>query len=305
MADHAAAAGDVWPMFQQEYMDVFAAACSSNSKLGASRHVAEQLTQVTSVQASIGAFAALRADGSVVVWGQRGPGGDCTHVQDQLKDVREIQAAARAFAAIRADGSVEELKNVKEVWATLAAFAALRLDGSVVTWGSAEAGGDSSKVQHQLTGVLTVRASLKGFAALRADGSVVTWGHGLWRASQTILDQLWGVRAIYASMDAFAAVRDDGSVVTWGVDNGSAVEAELRDILERCARGCSVGVQLSDIMGLLMGKLGWAWELWDMGGDEASQIRRAALSRIDMYLATFTYSGSVAGALFGAAESAQ
>ena len=38
--------------------------------------------QLRSVQASIGAFAALRADGSVVVWGQRGPGGDCTHVQD-------------------------------------------------------------------------------------------------------------------------------------------------------------------------------------------------------------------------------
>ena len=71
------------------------------------------------------AFAALRADGSVVTWGDAATGGDSSAVQDQLRGVQQIQATEFAFAALLADGSV-------------------------VTWGRAGHGGDSSAVQDQL-----------------------------------------------------------------------------------------------------------------------------------------------------------
>jgi len=80
------------------------------------------------VQATETAFAALRADGSVVTWGCAGGGGDSSTVREQLKDVREIQSSEAAFAAILADGSV-------------------------VTWGAASCGGDSSRVKSQLCNV--------------------------------------------------------------------------------------------------------------------------------------------------------
>ena len=55
-------------------------------------------------------------------------------------------------------------------------FAAIKEDGSVVTWGHPEWGGDSSGVQHQLSGVVEIQASHAAFAAILEDRSVVTWG---------------------------------------------------------------------------------------------------------------------------------
>ncbi|OLP82183.1 hypothetical protein AK812_SmicGene37179 [Symbiodinium microadriaticum] len=74
---------------------------------------------------SVGAFAAILGDGSVITWGDADDGGDSSAVQDQLRDVQQIQASNGAFAAILGDGSV-------------------------VTWGDAEFGGHSSAVQDQL-----------------------------------------------------------------------------------------------------------------------------------------------------------
>jgi hypothetical protein len=104
-----------------------------------------------------GAFAALRADGSVVTWGRSYSGGNSSAVATQL------------------DGSID----VTQVFSAEYAFAALRADGSVVTWGDGEFGGDSSAVATQLNGSIDVTqifSNYGAFAALRADGSVVTWG---------------------------------------------------------------------------------------------------------------------------------
>ena len=66
----------------------------------------EQLKNVQYVQASVGAFAAIIADGSVVTWGPAEYGGDSSTVQEQLKNVHQIQASLCAFAAIRGDGHI-------------------------------------------------------------------------------------------------------------------------------------------------------------------------------------------------------
>uniref|UniRef100_UPI0018DD5F6D Ig-like domain-containing protein n=1 Tax=Aeromonas tecta TaxID=324617 RepID=UPI0018DD5F6D len=89
---------------------------------GDSSAVQAQLTNVSAIYSTGGAFAALKQDGSVVTWGNAGFGGDSSAVQAQLTNVRAIS---------NSDG----------------AFAALKQDGSVVTWGSTVYGGDSSAVQ--------------------------------------------------------------------------------------------------------------------------------------------------------------
>jgi len=117
------------------------------------------------------AFAALRADGSVVTWGDSDYGGDSSAVASALAgeiDVTQIYSTGSAFAALRADGSVVTWGwsggnstavasalagdiDVTQIYSTEAAFAALRADGSVITWGHSDYGGDSSAVASQLS----------------------------------------------------------------------------------------------------------------------------------------------------------
>jgi len=100
---------------------------------GDSSAVRDQLKNVQEVQATLGAFAAILADGSVVTWGAPNRGGDNSAVRDQLKDVRKVQGTRGGEFATRGG-----------------AFAAILADGSVVSWGDPDFGGDNSAVQDQL-----------------------------------------------------------------------------------------------------------------------------------------------------------
>ena len=191
---------------------------------------------------NIGAFAALRADGSVVTWGSSSYGGDSSSVAGQLDgtiDVTQLYSSGYAFAALRADGSVvtwgdsrasnvyqtvakrlDGTIDITQIYSTLQAFAALRADGSVVTWGSGE---QVLVDEPQLDGTIDVTqicSNSQAFAALRADGSVVTWGASFSGGdSGSVASQLDGtidVTQICSTNQAFAALRADGSVVTWG-----------------------------------------------------------------------------------------
>ena len=135
------------------------------------------------------AFAALKADGSVVAWGASGfygnAGGDCSKVQCQLVDVQYIYATNFAFAALKANGSVVswgsadkvykhgewtgEMKDlgfskvqaqlgvdVQSIYSTESDFAALKADGTVVAWGNQQLGGDCTAIQDQLVDVQSI-----------------------------------------------------------------------------------------------------------------------------------------------------
>merc|ERR1712118_386360 len=78
---------------------------------------------VKSIHSTKYAFAALKADGSVVAWGYKDDGGDCSKVQEQLA------------------------AGVQSLYSNEHAFAALKADGSVVAWGSKGSGGDCSKAR--------------------------------------------------------------------------------------------------------------------------------------------------------------
>ena len=120
--------------------------------------VASQLSsgvkEIHSTGSGFGAFnnfAAIKEDGSVVVWG---------------KDVEITPAIKSVLSA-----------NVTNLYNNSGAFAALKNDGSVLTWGNATHGGNSSLVSDKISsGVKKIVAFYNAFAALKSDGSVVVWG---------------------------------------------------------------------------------------------------------------------------------
>jgi flagellin-like hook-associated protein FlgL len=198
------------------------------------------------------AFAALKADGSVVTWGSSTTGGNSSAVAAQLASgVQAIYSTSQAVAALKANGSVvtwgsssfggnssavaaQLTGGVQAIYSSSRAFAALKADGSVVTWGDSNYGGNSSAVAAQLaSGVQAIYSNPNAFAALKADGSVVTWGGSLQGGnSSAVAAQLTGgVQALYSTNQAFAALKADGSIVTWGDSsyggNSSTVAAQL------------------------------------------------------------------------------
>ena len=224
---------------------------------GRSFEVQAQLCHVQQIYGSDGAFAAVKDDGSVVTWGHQKHGSFSCHVEGQLRDVRYVSATSGAFAALLQNGSVVawgdencggdsravqgQLQKVQFLAATLssgrhceipssAAFAAILGDGSVVTWGSAECGGDSSSVQHQLKNVQHIAATSGSFAALLQDGSVVTWGDVFFSGdSDSLQDQLHDIHELYGTTYCFTALRNDGSIVCWGDRSFTLSADELLD----------------------------------------------------------------------------
>ena len=184
------------------------------------------------------AFAVLKADGSVVAWGESRSGGDISVLATNFnKDVQQIYSSAFAFAALKSDGSVicwgdanaggelpvrisNNLKSgVKQLFSTAFAFAALKLDGSVYTWGHVDKGGFSDIVGEQLASkVQYIYSNESAFAAIKQDGSVITWGNSSSGGnSDSVSEQLIsGVAQIYSTKSSFAALKSNGSLVTWG-----------------------------------------------------------------------------------------
>ena len=120
-------------------------------------------SDVVEVYANRGVFAALKSDGSVIVWGT-GSGSDASSVSSDLTS------------------------GVVKIFTSEYAFAALKSDGSVVTWGGMDDGtgnaGDSSSVSSELTSdVVHIYSSKKAFAAFenRWIGCNMGWGAPWWR----------------------------------------------------------------------------------------------------------------------------
>ena len=204
---------------------------------------------VINISSTERSFTALRADGSLVSWGNSANGANNSSVASKINGtvpVRKVCATSSAYAAVREDDLVVTWGNssgggnsssvaseldgtipITNIYSTISAFAALRGNGSVITWGSSDTGGDSSLVASELDGTNKVTEifshTLYGsgaFAALREDGSVITWGtDSSGGDSSSVSSQIDGstpVTTIYSTGTAFAALREDGSVISWG-----------------------------------------------------------------------------------------
>jgi hypothetical protein len=137
------------------------------------------------------AFAALKVDGSVVVWGHTSNGGSL--------------------------GAVDAT-NVAYIFSTRYAFAALKLDDTVVAWGQGSNGG--SIPGGTVSNVLNVFASDLGFVALKQDGSVFGWGY-----MSTPPGGMDPIVDIVTGRSAYAALSSTGKVYYWGEVGGYVITA--------------------------------------------------------------------------------
>jgi alpha-tubulin suppressor-like RCC1 family protein len=218
----------------------------------------------TSTFSNDGAFAILKADGTVVAWGDSGYGGSIpSSEQNTLTNVNALYSTQRAFAALRADGSVRtwgagtsygsgifvsnnqnnQYNPVVNIYSTDRAFAALKRDGTVIAWGDSDYGGNQNDVPASISAnnanyAKTIYSNAYAFAALRKNGlSVVAWGDqdkgGNAPSNLVTITDGYSVTHVSSTSQAFAALKSNRTVVVWGnsVMGGGNMPAGLSNVI--------------------------------------------------------------------------
>jgi hypothetical protein len=169
--------------------------------------VPEGLTDVVSVAAARNTAFALKADGTVVAWGQYLPGP--LSVPVGLTGVVAIEARQN-FAL------------------------ALKRDGTVVAWGSNAS--QQTQVPEGLQDVVALSAGDSHTLALKADGTVVTWG-SIWGNQVQVPSGLSGAVAIAATGLYSLAVLENGTMVAWYADTTTPLAVPEADDIVSVAGG--------------------------------------------------------------------
>jgi hypothetical protein len=157
------------------------------------------LGPVTAIAAGDAFTAALRTDGTVVVWGSD------TNQQLEIPSLSGVVAISAGYSHLLA------LKN----------------DGTVVEWGFD--GGPGAGVPPGLDGVTAISADNSFSLALKNDGTVIAWGNP---AFTSLPGGLTGITAISAGESQNLALKSDGTVVEWGdsANDATSVPADLSNV---------------------------------------------------------------------------
>lgn len=170
------------------------------------------VTNTVAISAGGESAAALKADGTVVLWG----GDAVSRLPTGLTDIVAVSVGAYTAVALKSDGTVvtgpnatpapTSLRNVVAIACGGSVALALKTDGTVVTWvGEAPPAG--------LRDVVAIAAGSYHAVALKRDGTVVTWGqYGPASPPPGLND----VTAVTAGSNHSLALKADGSVVVWG-----------------------------------------------------------------------------------------
>jgi alpha-tubulin suppressor-like RCC1 family protein len=166
-------------------------------------------------QGDVTTFAALKNDGTVVVWGD-------PDVNDNGRVLLHIPSAS-----VQA-----QLTNVKTINSNWLAFAALKNDGTVVTWGDSEYGGDSSNVKLKLKNIKSIKESNGGFIALKEDGRVVELGYVTTFRKPGDLSMFTSNRGAFALSEADVTLQKY-KIISWGnISTGGGVTLDNLNLLE-------------------------------------------------------------------------
>lgn len=190
-----------------------------------------QLAQVSQIYSNLGAFAALKQDGTVVAWGDPDCGGDINNAAEPLVNVKQLYASENTcgFAALTRDdklipwgmGMKQVLTGVRSFVLAEGLYAAIKQDGSVVSWSNLDST-PAELISGQyaapaMTNIDTVLINKGAFAALKQGGAVVTWGDAAYGGdSRHVASELNHVDLLYANNNAFTARTATGKLVSWG-----------------------------------------------------------------------------------------
>lgn len=183
------------------------------------------LTDALSFSLTSRNVAALRADGTIAIWGASysiasPPAGLNDAVAFAMRDADAL--ALRKNGTVVAwgnyGGAPAGLRDVIAIAVGDNARLALRSDGTVVSWSRYSS--SESTPPEGLRDVSAIAAGSNGYLALKVDGTIVAWGN----ASAALPAGLTGVVAIDAYGSVFSALKSDGTLVRWG---GAAFASNL------------------------------------------------------------------------------
>jgi hypothetical protein len=219
--------------------------------------VPDGLDNVIAIDGSVEHSLALKADGTVVAWGNDTWQG---HVPDGLSGVTAISAGGDHNLALKNDGTVvawgdnsyhqcsvpSHLSNFIAIAAGGTHSVALRDDGTVVAWGDNEYGQTDVPDSLDNVQVIAISAGRDHTLALTADGTVVAWGNNGYHQSR-VPEGLHNVIAIAAGTVSSLALKADGTVVAWGFNEGGGTDVpEGLDHVIAIAGGFGWGLALKD-----------------------------------------------------------
>lgn len=185
------------------------------------------LSGIRALAGGTGHAVALRANGTVVAWGDNVFG---QATVPQISDlVSSVAAGGNVSGAVLRDGRVvlwgsgigqltvapEGLANVRKLAIGTNHVLALKTDGTVVAWGSNAVG--QTALPAGLDDVADLAAGTQTSVLLRRNGTVVVLGGATIRAVPAGLS---GVVAVAAGGTHALALRSDGTVAAWG-NNGN------------------------------------------------------------------------------------
>lgn len=133
------------------------------------------LDDVVDIIANNKAYAALKKNGDVIVWGDATNGGEFKYSLHKREYVNGRFTRNTSWTV------VEPPKNVIKVVASDGAFAALQKDGKVVTWGEGFSGGNiysvepDNNIQNKV--MSDIHANEAGFIGIDTNGDVTPWGY--------------------------------------------------------------------------------------------------------------------------------
>jgi alpha-tubulin suppressor-like RCC1 family protein len=195
---------------------------------------------------SVGRGIALKADGTVAVWGSNFYGE--TNVPPGLSNVVEIaNGHGPHHLVLRADGTVVAwgynnhgetnvpagLSNVVAVSSGNWFNAALKADGTVVAWGGTLSSGVETNVPPGLSNVVAITSGDFHSLALKSDGRVVMWGDNSNGSESAVVPSgLSNVVAVACGYFHNLALKADGSLVMWGfnVQGALSVPPDLNNV---------------------------------------------------------------------------
>jgi hypothetical protein len=213
---------------------------------GPSLNTQAKLTNVKNLFSCCGgSFAALKYDGSVVVWPDWSTDDKWANL---LSNVRDIIPSSNSFGLLKKDGTLlpigpgnawgyflasdsvqQKLTDIKTVIYTGGANLALKFDGTLVGWGDRRWGHDADAVADQKD-VISIYSTSYAFAVIKEDRSVASWGKYKYNHGNDLIPpvELGGVYTIFANNYAFSALKQDGSVVVWGHSSyGGAIDNSI------------------------------------------------------------------------------
>jgi alpha-tubulin suppressor-like RCC1 family protein len=189
---------------------------------------------------------ALKADGSVVAWGDNSLGE--TNVPSTLRTVSAVAAGSKYSLALKADSTVAQwgnvasygsppasLSNVVAIAASDNGFSlAVKTNGTIVAWGQSGVS-SATNVPVNVTNVVAIAAGTDAGVALQANGTVRAWGNNS-KGQTNVPGTLVGAVAVAAGDQFGLVLQSNGIVVQWGQNPaGVAVPAAATNVISICA----------------------------------------------------------------------